>query len=236
MDRGVLADLQAREVEAERRQAPAEVLDLAVRHAGQAVGDERVLDLDELQVERHRRGVAVGGRIAVHEARSRPAQPLGDEAEAPAVRLVGEAPDQLAAEIREGSRVRCQAHRQRGVTGGGAGHGQHLHQPRGHRLIAAQHVVGLDPHRAGRVLCRDGRIAVPVGADPRTQAQEGRDARGTRAAVRIKGRVGRAVELRHDAEERLVEEGHRRANLVEWLQGVRPDGRGVPQQRQLLAQ
>ena len=96
VDRRVLADLQARKVEAERRQAPAQVLDLAVRHAGQAVGDERRLDLDELQVERRRRGVAVGGRIAVDEARSRPAQPLGDEAEAPAVRLVGEAPDQLA--------------------------------------------------------------------------------------------------------------------------------------------
>ena len=51
VDRGVLADLQARQVEAERARPPAQVLDLAVGDADQAVGDQRGLDLDELRVE-----------------------------------------------------------------------------------------------------------------------------------------------------------------------------------------
>ena len=51
VDRAVLADLERREVEPERRELPAQVLDLAPGDAGQAVGDERVLDLGQLDVQ-----------------------------------------------------------------------------------------------------------------------------------------------------------------------------------------
>ena len=55
VDRGVLADLERGEVEAEGGDLPAQVRELAVRHARQAVGDERVLEHREVRVERRRR-------------------------------------------------------------------------------------------------------------------------------------------------------------------------------------
>ena len=44
VDRGVLADLERGEVEAERRHLPAQVGELAPRDARQPVGDERLLE------------------------------------------------------------------------------------------------------------------------------------------------------------------------------------------------
>jgi len=46
----VLAHFQAGQVEAERRQLPAEVLDLAPGDPAETVGDERLLDLCDLRV------------------------------------------------------------------------------------------------------------------------------------------------------------------------------------------
>ena len=56
MNGAVLADLERGEVEPERRELPAEVLDLAPRDPPESVRDQRVLDLGQLRVE------LVGGR------------------------------------------------------------------------------------------------------------------------------------------------------------------------------
>ena len=58
----MLADLERREMEPERRELPAQVGDLAPRDPVQAVGDERVLDLGQLGVELVGAGVAAGQR------------------------------------------------------------------------------------------------------------------------------------------------------------------------------
>ena len=62
VDLGVLADLERREVEPERRQLPAQVGELAVRDTGQPIGDERVLEDRQLRVQDGGRAVAAGAR------------------------------------------------------------------------------------------------------------------------------------------------------------------------------
>ena len=110
MDRRVLADLERGEVEPERPELPAQFRDLAPRHATQAFGDERIGDLGQLRVELLGRRIPPGQRRRLaDEVRSRPAQPLGDEPEALAVRLVGEAPAELAISLGQVLGVTCQA-------------------------------------------------------------------------------------------------------------------------------
>ena len=57
----------------------------------------------------------------------------------------------------------------------------------------------------------------------------------TATAGRIERRVGLAIEARDDGEDRLVEEGKGRPHLVERRNHRRPQVRGAPQQRDLLA-
>ena len=129
-----------------------------------------------------------------------------------------------------------------------------LGKPGRDRLVAAQHVIGVDPERPLGDLGRHGRIAVSVAADPRLPGQERRDPRRARAGPSrvdglgrlaasrpptrpaIEGRVGRAIDPRHDAEQRLVEEGEGRPDLVQRGHGARPEVGGPPEQRDLLAE
>ncbi len=100
MDGGVLADLHRREVEPERLELPAQVLDLAPRHAGQPVPDECVGKLAKLDGQRIRGRVrAVGRSSAAGQARPRAAQALGDEPESLAIRLLRESTGQLSSQI-----------------------------------------------------------------------------------------------------------------------------------------
>ena len=87
----------------------------------------------------------------------------------------------------------------------------------------------VDRHRVGGHLRRDRGIAVPVAADPAAKTQEGRSRRAER-------RVERAKDLGHHAEERLVEDGHEGADLVQGLDLGRPHLGGAPQRVDLLAQ
>ena len=97
MDLAVLADLERGEVEPERRDLPAQLGDLAPGDPRQPVLDERGLDLGELRIELGRVVVVAGSRPGVvGQGDPRPAQALGDEPEALAIRLVGEAPAELA--------------------------------------------------------------------------------------------------------------------------------------------
>ena len=114
VDGRVLADLERGEVEPERADLPAQLGDLAPRDARQTIGHERVLELGELGIELRRRAVAAGQwRRLADERRPRPAQPLGDVAEALAVRLVREAPAELAIGLGQVLGVACQARRER---------------------------------------------------------------------------------------------------------------------------
>ena len=101
-------------MEPERRQLPAQLGDLAPGDARQAVVDERGLDLGQLRVEvRGGLVVARAGSRVVGQRHARPAQPLGDAAEAPAVRLVREAAAELAVGLGQGLGVARQAVRER---------------------------------------------------------------------------------------------------------------------------
>ena len=96
----MLADLERREMEPERRELPAQVLDLAPGDPPEPVRDERILELRQLGVELTGGLVPPGewGRLA-GEVRPGPADPLGDEPEPLAVRLVRVAASELPVEL-----------------------------------------------------------------------------------------------------------------------------------------
>src|SRR5215208_4200798 len=106
MDAGVLANLQRREVEAERLDLPPEVLHVAPRGPRQADLDERALQLIELRDELPGAAVRAGRRRSLlGQASARPAQALGDEGETLPDRLVGKALAHGSIEVGEGHRV-----------------------------------------------------------------------------------------------------------------------------------
>ena len=153
VDRRVLADLERGEVEPERPDLPAQLGDLALRDALEAVGDERVLESRPARYRaRRRRPVPAGQRRGLaDEGGPRPAQPLGDEPEALAIRLVREAAAELSVGLGKVLGVAGQARRERPGDPFVRGRGRdRLHQPGGDRLVAAQDVVGLDPERPRR--------------------------------------------------------------------------------------
>ena len=93
---------------------PAAVRDLAPGDPVEPVGDERLLDLGQLRVELLGPRVAAGQRSRLAGQRGpRPAQPLGDEPEALAVRLVGEAAAELAVGLGQVLGVAGEARRER---------------------------------------------------------------------------------------------------------------------------
>jgi hypothetical protein len=109
--------------------------------------------------------------------------------------------------------------------------------------VAPQDVVRLDADRGlGDVGCHV-RVAVPVAADPRAEAQEGRSDRRLEVAVaaalgggRSSRVLDRPVDPGDEPIQRLVEDDHGRANLVERAGRAAPDLGGLPQHRDLLAQ
>ncbi len=238
-------------MEAEGAELPAQLGDLAPGHPAQAVGGERVLDLDQLGVELGRGAVATGecGRFA-GQGRPRAAEPLGDEPEALPVGLVREAPPELSIGLRQVLRIAGQARgeRSRHLVGGRRG-GDRLHQARCDGLIAVEDVVGVDPQGLLGDLGGHARMAVPVTADPAAPVEErphprrpGAAPRGVRGRpVRPAGRlverlVEHPVEPRRQGEQRGIEEGHPGPHLVERGGGDQAQVRGPPQERDLLAQ
>ncbi len=135
-----------------------------------------------------------------------------------------------------------------------------VHEAGGHRLQPVEHVVGPDGGSLARRFRRHAGMPVPVGAHPRSPAQEGPDRRGPRArAPRVGGRpagsapgirpvlgddpggavervIERPVEPRRDHEQGLVEEEQGIADLVERRGPLHAQRRGPPQQRDLLAE
>ncbi len=98
----VLADLERGEMEPERRELPAQVLDLAPRDPPEPLRDEGILQLRQLGVELICGLVPPGERgLLAGEVRPSPADPLGDEPEPLAVRLVGVAASELPIELGE---------------------------------------------------------------------------------------------------------------------------------------
>ena len=95
------------------------------------------------------------------------------------------------------------------------------------RLEREEDVLGLDGHRLRGDRGGDRGIAVAIAPDPAAEAQEG----ALRAIV-----AECPHELRHDAEERFVEDRGERAHLVERLHMRRPQLRGAPQDVHFLDQ
>ena len=256
----MLADLERGEMEPERRQLPAQVGDLAPGDARQAIRNERVLDLDQLDIELIRAGVATRQGCGVTgQVGARPAEPLRHEAEALPVGLVGVAPAQLPIEIGQELGVPGEATDEpaRHPLGRRDG-GDRLGQPGGNGLVPAEDVIGVDPEGSLADLRGDRRVAVAVAPDPRLPGQErpgpGRTSPRSTGVGRLRcsraGRIGAAscpgdgiersvrlaVDPGNDGEDRLVEERERGPDLVEGRDGTRPQISRSPQQRDLLAQ
>ena len=150
------------------------------------------------------------------------------------VALAAEAPLEIGANSREGPPhlrdVPAVVVRHAGLV---IRDGDRLLQPLEHVAVAAQDVVGLDPHRAAGDLGRHARMPVAIAADP-----------GPPAQIRLRDGVGIGpadgvlqcpVQPRRDGEERLVEEDHRGPNLVERGRPLGADRAGLPEQADLLA-
>ncbi len=104
-------------------------------------------------------------------------------------------------------------------------------------LERQQHVIRLDLHGLAGDLRRHGRVAVAIAADPATKAKERR--RGGRHGARPVAEqhvIEPAVKGRDDAKQRLVEHRHRRAHLVERVDGVGAQVGGPPEDVDLLEQ
>ena len=117
--------------------------------------------------------------------------------------------------------------------GGRLVHGQRPADPGRGRLQRAQHVVGLDGGRLPGDLGGHERVAVPVGAHPAAEAQVRGDGRGLVPSQRP---VQLPVHRGYHPEQRLVERGHDRPDLVDRVHGLDPELRGPPQQVDVLAQ
>src|SRR6185503_6253979 len=106
---------------------------------------------------------------------------------------------------------------------------------------AAQNVVRVYPDRLLGHVVRDRRMAVPVAADPRAEAQERSDLglrqlAGPGAARATDGCRGEAVQPWREPVDRLVEDDHRGPDLVDGRWGTAAQLGGLPQDRDLLAQ
>jgi len=107
----------------------------------------------------------------------------------------------------------------------------------GCRLESAQDVLRLDEHRLPGDLGGDLRVAVAIAADPAPESQERRRRRPIRPGfARIERTAEFAVDSGHEPEERLVENTHQRANLIEWLQLLAAQLGSSPEPVDLLEQ
>ncbi len=235
----------------ERLDLPAKVLQAPVRDAPEAVAGERVRELVELCQQGARVRIAPTLRARQRgELRPRATQPLRDGAEAAAVRLAREPLLELAHRLRKIVGVGEEAARdgRRSLTAAGLRRDVD-HQPRGHLGIAVEDVVGVDAQRLEGRLGGDERVPVPVAADPRPPAQEGRHDGGAgtgpsgvgcrrifrkRSAQPVEGRVEDAVDARGDSEEGCVEEDHCRTHLVQRCRPLAAQVGGAPQDGDLL--
>ena len=184
MDRAVLADLERREVEAERLRPASAGPGPRPRRPGRARPRRaRRWSYAELGVQDAPRPVAAGARrrALAGEGRARAAEPLGDRAEALAVGLVGEARAGAGASLSGSSSASAASARSSAPVDALAGRrgGDRLHQPRRDRLVAVQDVVGLDAQAACGDVRGHVRVAVAVAADP---APQSRNAGATAAA------------------------------------------------------
>ena len=134
-------------MEPERRKLPAQLGDLAPRHADEPVDDQGVGEHAELRVEHGWVRVAAAPRRGLaRQRRARPAQALGDGTHPLPIGLVRESASQLADDLGQLLRVAGEGAAECSVDPVGA-HAcrKRAHQPQGDRLVAPQQVVRLQP-------------------------------------------------------------------------------------------
>ena len=246
MDLAVLADLERREVEPERRDLPAQLGDLAP--GDPRAGRRRRARPGSRRARRRARRRRRSGRTAARPRRSAPTRVRRSRSAMNPKRWRYGSSGKRRRSWRSVSGSSSASRARRVASGrGDAGrrgrrrrHG--LHQPQRDRLVAVQDVVGLDAQRPLGRLGGDDRVAVAVAADPRPEAEERRHARRPLAgpdgpAAPASSAASTARYSRgHEREQRRVEDGHRRADLVERLGRDGAQVGGPPQQRDLLAQ
>ena len=218
-------------MEAEGLHLPDEVLQLPVGEPEGARFDQRALDRQQV-VQQLNRGV-VGEQTLLAAGG---ADPVGHVEQVFAVLLLGSARLDLGETLGVGLPRRGEARAQVLARGGRDRVGrQRPADPGGRGLEPEQDVLRLDPHRLGGDLGGDGRVAVAVASHPAAEAKVGgRQRRPAARVARAQGGVELAVELRHDPEERVVEDRHDRADLVQSLDLGAAQLRRAPERVDLL--
>ncbi len=221
----VLAHLELREVEAEGLHLPHELLQVAVRGTRCAGVDER--RLHDLQVGDELLRLAVAEVGVTTAGRGHAA---GDREHRRTVRLArgvgGRLRDQLVRELPHPLPQRLEVRRRGGAVPVERELAARLAR---RRLEGAERVLGGEGRGLPGHLGGDVRVAVAVAADPGPEEDErARDGRGAPCVAVEQPVVEPPVHLGERAEERGVEDTHRRLDLVDDRGLALADRRGAP--------
>src|SRR5207302_4281261 len=96
----------------------------------------------------------------------------------------------------------------------------------------------LDLERGPGYFVVDGRVAVPVAADPGAPAHKGGEGRRSPSTFvwAGEGPVELSIEQRYEPEKRLVEDRHEAADLVERIGSLLPQLSGPPEDRHVFSE
>ncbi len=219
-------------MEPERLHLPPQVLQLAPRQPRSATGLEGALQRLDVREELGRAGVGPA------DAQPGRREPMGRQAQLPSVGCVGQRPSEFGGDLGKLAGVpiqrpaQCAARRHVAL-----GHRQGPGDPPSGRLHPPERMVGLDRHRRPRDLGGDGGVAVTIAPHPGAPSEERRErGRPRSTAFGVEGAVHRAIDRRQGHEDRLVEQGERRAHLIERFGTMPADRLRTPQPGDLLAQ
>jgi hypothetical protein len=232
---GILAQVEAAEMEAEDRHRATQRREAIVGDERRAVRAQRGVDDGEIggelvgPVVRRQRRVRGAARHLAREPRCGRGKPRVHAAQRAAVRLV--LPERRLVLRRVGQREQ---------------RGRRRHEPRRHRQLDGEPIqLGEVVRERLRRLTLDGvahdvggdeRIAVAVPADPRSHAQHGMGRRRRVGPVPRQLADEDAVHLRHLLEQREVVVAERLVDLVAQPQAREPQHRGLPEQQDLPPQ
>ena len=233
MHAAVLTDLEIREVKAERLRLPDELVQLSIRLAGSPRRGERILYPEKVVDQLIRARVGQGEVRAAGCSDS-----LGNEQEELAVGLPWRPPaNRRCASAGDLSRDAKAAEKACVGRRGRVVGGQPSADAGARSFQTAKNVLGLDEQGLAGDLSGDVRVPVSITADPAAEPQKRRC--GWEACARILGVERRAelpVDRGNQTEQRLIEDPHESADLIERLQLLAPQLGGPPEPVDLLEQ
>src|ERR1700730_9318503 len=213
-------------MKAKRLRLPDELLQLSIRLAGSSGSRERILNAEKVldQLIRSRVGQGEVGVAGCSDS-------LGNQQQELAIGLLrrpranrrGASADGLPRDAKAVEKARI------GRRGCGIG-GQPRADAGARSFQPAEDVLGLDEHRlAGHLGC-DVWVSVTITADPAAESQKRRRGGVPGATVRgVECRTELPVDRGNQPEQRLVEDAHEGAYLIEWLQRLAAQLGGPPE-------